>query len=256
MARVGPTQIRNAAAAATVIGMIATPPARRGGAVRRTLTTVVVAGCFATTTAAVMRRWGIGRAALAAGATVIGTAAVEAVGARTGRPFGRYGYTAGLRPQCAGVPVVVPLAWFAMAVPARETAHAALGSRSDVGTRLVAGAAALTAWDLFLDPQMVGEGYWRWARPGVYRGVPLSNFVGWFVTGLAVMAVLEVTVPPAEPATDLVAEYGAMSVMETVAFSAFFRDRVVAVVGGIATVPLALAGLLSAVTGESHRHRN
>ena len=32
-----------------------------------------------------------------------------------------------LRPTVAGVPVVVPLAWWAMALPAREVAHAALG---------------------------------------------------------------------------------------------------------------------------------
>jgi hypothetical protein len=36
-------------------------------------------------------------------------------------------------------------------------------------------AAALTAWDLFLDPQMVGEGYWTWERRGRYRDIPLSN---------------------------------------------------------------------------------
>ena len=82
---------------------------------------------------------------------------------RPGFPFGRYGYTGALRPQVAGVPAIVPLAWFAMALPAREAAHAALGPRSNPATRIVLGAAALTAWDLFLDPQMVGEGYWGWA---------------------------------------------------------------------------------------------
>ena len=38
------------------------------------------------------------------------------------------------------------------------------------GESVVLGAAALTAWDLFLDPQMTTEGYWRWARRGRYRG--------------------------------------------------------------------------------------
>ena len=58
------------------------------------------------------------------------------------------------------------------------------------------GAVALTAWDLFLDPQMIAEGYWRWARRGGYRGIPLSNYAGWLVTGVGVMAVLEAVLPP------------------------------------------------------------
>ena len=58
----------------------------------------------------------------------------------------------------------VPLAWFGMALPAREVAHAVLGHGRRAGRRIVLGAAALTAWDLFLDPQMVGEGYWTWTR--------------------------------------------------------------------------------------------
>jgi hypothetical protein len=73
-------------------------------------------------------------------------------------------------------------------LPARETAHAALGTALDAARAHRLGSAALTAWDLFLDPQMVGEGYWTWAKRGVYRGIPLSNYVGWFVTGLGVMA--------------------------------------------------------------------
>ena len=102
-------------------------------------------------------------AAVAVAAT---TAIVERVGTRTGVPFGRYEYSGALRPQIAGVPAIVPLAWFAMAVPAREATHAALGGRSTAVTRVLVGAAALTAWDLFLDPQMVGEGYWSWVRNG------------------------------------------------------------------------------------------
>jgi uncharacterized membrane protein len=97
----------------------------------------------------------------------------------------------------AHVPAIVPLAWFALGLPARETAHAALGERSTPAARIVLGSAALTAWDLFLDPQMVGEGYWAWAKRGAYRGIPLTNYVGWFVTGLGVMALLEAVLPPA-----------------------------------------------------------
>ena len=95
-----------------------------------------------------------------------------------GVPFGRYRYTDALRPVVAGVPAVVPLAWFAMAVPARETAHAVLGGHSTAALGSWSGAAALTAWDLFLDPQMTAEGYWRWRGGGGYRGIPSSTSPG------------------------------------------------------------------------------
>jgi putative membrane protein len=220
--------------------MIATPLASRGGPVRRALSNAVVGGLFATSSSLASRGWGRRRGLGAAAGVSAATAIVELVGSRRGIPFGRYRYTGVLRPQVSGVPAVVPLAWFALALPAREVAHALLGSRSTRVTRAVVGSAALTAWDLFLDPQMVAEGYWRWARTGRYRGIPVSNFVGWFGVGLAVMALLEVTLPPREDAdAALVVEYAYVAAMETVGFAAFFRDPVVAAVGGAGMVPLA-----------------
>lgn len=227
----------------TVAGMIATPLLPQGGRARRVLSTVVVVGSFATTTANAVRRWGGRRAGTAAAATAVSTTLVERVGTATGIPFGRYGYTSALKPQVAHVPAIVPLAWFALGLPARETAHAALGEHSTPARRIALGSAALTAWDLFLDPQMVGEGYWVWAKRGTYRGIPLSNYVGWFVTGLGVMALLEAVLPPAADSTDadgaLVGEYAYMGVMETIGFAKYFRDPVVAVVGGLGMLPVA-----------------
>ena len=226
------------APAATLAAMIATPLLRPRGTGRRRAAAVVIGGLATTTATAAARRSGATRTGVGAALVAGLTASVEHLGTVTGFPFGAYGYSNALQPQLAGVPAIVPGAWFAMAVPARETAHRALGGRSTPATRIVAGAAALTAWDLFLDPQMVGEGYWNWTRRGRYRGIPASNFVGWFVTGLAVMAILESTMPvPAQPdglGDALVGIYTGMAVMETVGFAAFFRDRIVALVGGSA----------------------
>jgi uncharacterized membrane protein len=233
--------------------MIATPLLPQGGRARRVLSSVVVVGSFATTTANAVRRWGGRRAGAAALATVVSTTVVERVGTRTGIPFGRYAYTRALQPQIADVPAIVPLAWFALGLPARETAHAALGNRSTPAGRVALGSAALTAWDLFLDPQMVGEGYWAWARRGSYRGIPLTNFLGWFVTGLGVMALLEAALPASDRADDadgaLVGEYAFMGVMETIGFARFFRDPVVAVVGGLGMVPLAATAVVRRLRG-------
>jgi putative membrane protein len=46
---------------------------------------------------------------------------------------------------------------------------------------VVVSALAFTAWDLFLDPQMVDWGLWVWARPGAYFGIPLANYAGWLL---------------------------------------------------------------------------
>jgi putative membrane protein len=245
----------------TVAAMVATPLLARGGAGRRRLTSVVVTGLAVTTGGNALARWGARRTAATAALLATATAAVERIGTGTGLPFGRYSYTGALRPEVAGVPAIVPLAWFAMAVPSRDAAHRALGARSGPASRVALGAAALTAWDLFLDPQMVGEGYWAWTRRGRYRGIPLTNFLGWFVTSVGVMAALELLLPespepgPAAPAPDdvdrdgasspaLTVEYAYMAVMETIGFARFFGDPLVAAVGGAAMLPLAVAALV------------
>lgn len=254
--RLGRWADRLAAAASivTVAGMIATPLLPQRGRGRKMLSSVVVAGMFATSTANAVKRWGPTRAAGAAAVTAVATGVIERVGTRTGLPFGQYGYTDALRPQVAHVPVIVPLAWFGMGLPSREAAHAALGDRSTPATRIALGSAAMTAWDLFLDPQMVGEGYWSWVKKGVYRGIPLSNYLGWLLTGLGIMAIFERILPTDvtvdgrnrttrhSPRSDgrLVGQYGYMSVMQTLGFARYFRDPLVATVGGAAMLPTAV----------------
>ncbi|MEO1058988.1 MAG: carotenoid biosynthesis protein, partial [Actinomycetota bacterium] len=149
------TRLAAVAGGVTAAAMIATPLCAHGGRARQVLSTVVVAGSFTTTLANAADRWGWRRAGVAAAATTLATTVVERVGSTTGWPFGRYRYTGRLRPTIGGVPVIVPMAWFALGVPAREVASAVT---QQPARRLAVGAAALTAWDAFLDPQMVGEG--------------------------------------------------------------------------------------------------
>jgi carotenoid biosynthesis protein len=130
---------------------------------------------------------GLRRGALpAAAAGAIGFAA-ELVGVATGRPFGRYSYSDKLGPRVGGVPLLAAGAWAALARPAWVSAGW-LTPRPLL--RVPAAAAALTAWDVFLDPRMAREGYWRWPAGGRYEGVPASNFAGWLATGTAAFAVV------------------------------------------------------------------
>ncbi|MCX7607967.1 MAG: carotenoid biosynthesis protein [Anaerolineales bacterium] len=110
---------------------------------------------------------------------------VEFMGSQTGFPFGRYHYTELLQPQVGGVPLLIPLAWLMMLPPAwaiaARIAYRGMRGLSLRLTRALVAALAFTAWDLFLDPQMVAWGFWVWRQPGAYFGIPLVNFLGWFL---------------------------------------------------------------------------
>ncbi len=205
----------------------------------RLLTTVVVVAFFAATCALSADVWLPRRVALAAGVIVAATFALELLGSTTDWPFGAYDYTGALVPEMGGVPLVVPLAWFAMAVPAREVAARLV---RPAWARVAVGALALTAWDLMLDPQMVGEGYWAWEADGVWRGIPLSNYAGWLVSSAAVMVVLDRLLPAPGRSRPLFWLYAWWGFSESLAFLVFFADPLVGVVGGLAMlVPAGLA---------------
>lgn len=231
-----------ATGAMTAAAMIATPLRPQGR--RAKLAVVVVGGLCGWVLMAASRRWGARRAVTTFGVVAGATTVLEKVGSASGVPFGRYSYTPELRPRVAGVPAAVPLAWFAMAVPSREVARAVLGpSARSASARVALGSALLTAWDLFLDPQMTGEGYWHWQRRGRYRGIPASNYLGWFVAGVGVLAAVEQLLPVdagERPEPGLVAAYAWMAVMSTLGFAAFFGDPLVAAAGGVAMVPAAV----------------
>ena len=121
----------------------------------------------------------------------------EAVGVHTGFPFGSYTYTGTLGPQLLGVPLVVPLAWVMMAWPALVVGRT-LGRRPVAVAAL--GGGALASWDVFLDPQMVDAGHWRWAVPDpglpLVPGVPLTNYAGWMLVAVVIVALLDRNLEP------------------------------------------------------------
>ena len=123
---------------------------------------------------------------------VIGGFAIEVLGVRTGVPFGDYRYTGGLGAGVFGVPVVIAFAWPMLAWPAALAARRLCRS---FAARVVVGAWALAAWDLFLDPQMVAAGHWAWADPTAHlpgvAAVPLTDYAGWLVVSAAMSLALQ-----------------------------------------------------------------
>jgi uncharacterized membrane protein len=154
-----------------------------------TVTTVLVGYAMSVSHALLTR----GRRAAAAlvGTATVGGFAVEAIGVATGFPFGTYDYSGELGPKLLDVPLIIPLAWTWMAWPAWVAATRLTGR---LAGRVALAALGLATWDLFLDPQMVAEGYWRWhsptpALPGV-PGIPVGNYLGWLGFALLLMLAL------------------------------------------------------------------
>lgn len=203
------------------------------GEARTALTIATVLVFFA---ASVTHAWFTRGLAWAAGLVVItagGGFAAEAVGVRTGVPFGDYEYADSLGWQLGGVPLVIPLAWTMLAYPALIIARR-------MARRLVpvVAAVALAAWDLFLDPQMVEAGHWFWlddtpALPGV-PGIPVVNYLGWLGVALVMMTVLHLALPR-RPADDRLPAllYLWTYASQVLANAVFFDRPAVAFYGGV-----------------------
>jgi uncharacterized membrane protein len=225
---------------AGVIGVQIAFPLTGGGT--PTLTVLAVAlFAFASVSHALLTR---GPAA-AAGLVLVaggGGLLVESVGLTTGLPFGEYRYTGSLGAEVLGVPTVVPAAWTMMAYPSLIVGRrlvAALRPRHRRLATTMIGAWALATWDVFLDPQMVEAGHWFWLEPwptlpGV-PGIPLSNFAGWLLVALLMIAALDLALPDRHDGDDRLplTLWSWTFLSSTMAAAVFFGRPSVALVGGI-----------------------
>jgi putative membrane protein len=110
-------------------------------------------------------------------AAAIGFAS-EVMGVIIGIPFGGYEYTDTLYPHLFDVPVVMGAAWVVLFAYIRQ-----------MRLPLLLAAAWMTAIDLVIDPLAAGVlNYWTWNHPGLYYGIPWTNFVGWYAVSLVLFA--------------------------------------------------------------------
>ncbi len=104
----------------------------------------------------------------------------EFLGVLTGIPYGTYSYSSLVGPRLLGlVPVFIFIAWVNIGYMVIATTTFGLG-RSSLWLAPLDGLLA-AAWDAMVDPLAVRAGYWTWAGTGGLYGVPLSNFLGWFL---------------------------------------------------------------------------
>ena len=113
---------------------------------------------------------------------------MENLSVLTGFPFGHYHFTGVMGPKLFHVPVLLGLAYIGMGYLSWTLCLIVLGCQDNlrnsrvVTTPLVA-AFIMVAWDLSMDPiwsNLVCG--WIWHEGGAYFGVPVSNFLGWYLT--------------------------------------------------------------------------
>jgi putative membrane protein len=113
----------------------------------------------------------------------------EALTIRTGVLVGHYHYMQ-FPISLFGVPLIVIVAYFGTGYFSWMLAHVFTGQFSKklegkwIFVVPLVAAFILVMWDLGMDPIFSTVlSLWVWESPGPYFGVPITNFVGWFVIG-------------------------------------------------------------------------
>jgi putative membrane protein len=177
--------------------------------------------------------WGLKKTVRVAGMVIFLGWVAEAVGSHTGFPFGGYQYTEALQPQLFHVPLLIPLAWLMMLPPAWAVAKLISSyfvERWQTSVFIGFSALAMTAWDLFLDPQMVNWGLWEWHSPGGYFGIPWSNYLGWLLVSVLITLIIR---PRRLPVAPLLLIYTITWLLQTIGLGVFWNMPEPAIVGGI-----------------------
>jgi putative membrane protein len=122
---------------------------------------------------------------------------VENLSIHTGFPFGHYVFTDIMGPKILAVPILLGLAYVGMGYLSWTVARAIFRNAPDflAGSRLftvpLVAAFGMTVWDLAMDPVWSTILHaWIWRDGGIYFGVPISNFVGWYFSVYVVYQLL------------------------------------------------------------------
>ena len=107
----------------------------------------------------------------------------------TGFPFGWYHYSSQMGPKLFLVPIMIGPAYFGVGYLSWTLARMILGDEDARLSSLrvfsipVMASFIMVSWDLTVDPMMSTiTGNWVWHHGGGYFGVPLVNFLGWYLT--------------------------------------------------------------------------
>jgi uncharacterized membrane protein len=148
---------------------------------------VVPPAAFALIHGAISYRW---RGILIFSALCLGVGSLfEIVSLRTGFPFGHYYFTGLMGPKLLQLPILLALAYLGMGYLSWIVGLSILGLWNKPLSGLqavflpIVASFVMVAWDLSMDPVWANIDHaWVWRNGGPYFGVPISNFLGWYLT--------------------------------------------------------------------------
>ncbi len=184
-----------------------------------------------------------------AGIAMATSAITEIIGLRTGVIFGHYAYSAEFPAKILGLPAVIPVIWFSISYLSFATAAAI--RREPKGSHARIAAALLLSYDLVADPNHLFRGGWSYTPAGFFHGVPLQNFIAWYVIGWAMFWVLDrlrgLDAPTSPAPTRLIslAWVGYLAILvHEIAFAAFVSRLPILAASGLVLVVSCVWGLV------------
>ena len=137
---------------------------------------------------------GPGRAALAFLALAAFGYAIETTGVATGFPYGTFFYGDALGPKLFGlVPYILPISWAPLVLGAVAATAPKPGYQRGAARAIgwiLRSALLLALIDGVLDPGAASLSFWTWPEGGPYYGIPVSNYLGWILSGAVATALI------------------------------------------------------------------
>lgn len=113
---------------------------------------------------------------------------IEFIGLKTGFPYGSFEYLIELGPMISGVPIGLPIFFIPLVLNAYLLVNL-IGIDSRY-RRFLYSLGLVLIVDAVLDPAAVALGIWEYSS-GLFYGVPLTNYIGWIISGSVALVVLE-----------------------------------------------------------------
>ena len=142
--------------------------------------------------------WGWINMALFVSIAILVSTTNEIIGSKYGLIFGgKYHYDQTLTPgpMIYNIPLLIPIVWSGLIYMGYSYSSFLTDQIITVDSfisgmpLIIATGLLLVVLDMVLDPIAVDEKRWSWEFPGVYYGIPLLNFFGWFLTVAIILSI-------------------------------------------------------------------
>ena len=105
---------------------------------------------------------------------------LEIIGANTGIIYGDFVYNPSWQPALLGTPVIMAIVWVTLIIES----YSLSSIFNKKINRIIVSAFFLVMIDIVIDPGAIHLGLWNWVNGGSWYGVPMSNYLGWFILGI------------------------------------------------------------------------